>query len=144
MRNTNMIQGHRAGMDVLTIQQRIAKTAGEKPAESFTSLNHYMDLNWMKEAYHRLRNVQRPRSGWHHRCRVWEEPGGQPPRSHRPGEIRSVCGPASKARPHLLRAAPRRSPLRGSLRLATSSLGSKGDGKETRPIGVPTVEDSRA
>ena len=42
-------------MDVLTIQQRIAKTAGEKPAESFTSLNHYLDLNWMKEAYHRLR-----------------------------------------------------------------------------------------
>ena len=42
-------------MNVLTIQQRIAKVAGEQPAARFTSLNHYLDMNWMKAAYHRLR-----------------------------------------------------------------------------------------
>jgi len=105
-------------MDVLTIQQRIAKTAGEKPAESFTSLNHYLDLNWMKEAYHRLRIDSAPGVDG-----VTVTEYGKNLEDNLPDLIdrlksgRYVAPPVRRV--HI----------------------PKGDGKETRPIGVPTVED---
>jgi hypothetical protein len=36
---------------VSTKQERIAKLARENPAMVFTSLNHYLDVEWMEYAY---------------------------------------------------------------------------------------------
>ncbi|HAM50248.1 MAG TPA: hypothetical protein DCP92_05970 [Nitrospiraceae bacterium] len=47
-------------MNVLTKQQRIAELAKQKPEVSFTSLNHYLDVDWLKEAYRRLRKGSAP------------------------------------------------------------------------------------
>src|ERR1700693_2048213 len=38
-------------MEVSTKQLQIAELAEARPKESFTSLNHYLDMDWMKEAY---------------------------------------------------------------------------------------------
>lgn len=108
-------------MDVLTKQQRIAKTAGEKPAESFTSLNHYLDLNWLKEAYHRLR---RDSAAGVDGITVTEYG------KNLEDNLRDLIDRIKSGR----YVAP---PVR---RVHIP----KGDGNETRPIGVPTVEDSRA
>ena len=42
-------------MKVSTKQQRIAELAKRSPEVSFTSLNHYLDLEWLEAAYRRLR-----------------------------------------------------------------------------------------
>ena len=41
--------------NVLTKQQRIAELAQRSPDFAFFSLAHYIDLHWLKEAYHRTR-----------------------------------------------------------------------------------------
>lgn len=40
---------------ISTKQQRIASLAKQMPNESLRNLSHYVDLEWMKEAYHRTR-----------------------------------------------------------------------------------------
>ena len=40
---------------VFTVQQRIAQVARERPYEVFTSLNHYLDVEWLKAAYERVK-----------------------------------------------------------------------------------------
>jgi RNA-directed DNA polymerase len=40
---------------VSTRQQRIAELARQAPQMAFTSLNHYIDREWLKEAYRRTR-----------------------------------------------------------------------------------------
>ena len=40
---------------VLTVQQRIAMLAQRSPDFAFFSLAHYIDLQWLEEAYHRTR-----------------------------------------------------------------------------------------
>jgi len=40
---------------VLTKQQRIAELAKQSPAMAFTSLAYHMDVEWLREAYHRTR-----------------------------------------------------------------------------------------
>jgi RNA-directed DNA polymerase len=40
---------------VSTKQERIAKLAAENPAMAFTSLNHYLDADWLRYAYERTR-----------------------------------------------------------------------------------------
>ena len=47
-------------MNVSTKQQRIAELATQRPEVSFTSLNHYLDADWLGEAYHRLRKDSAP------------------------------------------------------------------------------------
>ena len=47
-------------MNVLTKQQRIAELAKQQPEVSFTSLNHYLDVDWLREAYRRLRQASAP------------------------------------------------------------------------------------
>ena len=42
-------------MNVSTKQQRIAELAKQQPEMSFTSLNPYLDVDWLREAYRRLR-----------------------------------------------------------------------------------------
>lgn len=46
--------------EVSTVQQRIAQVARERPAEVFTSLNHYLDVEWLKEAYYRVKPASAP------------------------------------------------------------------------------------
>ena len=45
---------------VSTKQQRIAELAKQAPHMGFTSLNHYLDLDWLKEAYQRIRKDAAP------------------------------------------------------------------------------------
>ena len=40
---------------VSTRQQQIAKLAKQSPQMGFTSLNHHLDLPWLREAYRRMR-----------------------------------------------------------------------------------------
>src|SRR6202162_2134853 len=47
-------------MEVSTKQLQIAELAATRPEESFTSLNHYLDMDWMKEAYRRTRRESAP------------------------------------------------------------------------------------
>jgi RNA-directed DNA polymerase len=47
-------------MNVSTKQQRIAALAQQQPEVSFTSLNHYLDVDWLREAYRRLRKESAP------------------------------------------------------------------------------------
>jgi RNA-directed DNA polymerase len=47
-------------MNVSTKQQRIAELAKQRPEMSFTSLNHYLDVDWLREAYRRLRKDSAP------------------------------------------------------------------------------------
>jgi group II intron reverse transcriptase/maturase len=47
-------------MDVCTKQQRLAELAKQSPQMAFTSLNHHLDLDWMREAYRRTRKDSAP------------------------------------------------------------------------------------
>jgi len=47
-------------MEVLTKQLQIAELAAARPEVSFTSLNHYLDMDWMKDAYRRTRRESAP------------------------------------------------------------------------------------
>jgi RNA-directed DNA polymerase len=47
-------------MKVSTKQQRIAMLAKQSPGMSFTSLNHYLDKEWLTEAYKKLRKGSSP------------------------------------------------------------------------------------
>ena len=45
---------------VSTRQQRIAELAKQSPQMAFTTLNHYLDLAWLREAFHRTRKDGAP------------------------------------------------------------------------------------
>lgn len=45
---------------VCTVQQRIAELARERPQECFTALNHYLTVDWLKEAYERVNPKSAP------------------------------------------------------------------------------------
>ena len=47
--------GAQEPVDVSTKQQRIAEIARRNPEMSFTSLAHHIDIDWLREAYHRTR-----------------------------------------------------------------------------------------
>jgi len=47
-------------MDVYTKQQRLAALAQQSPPMVFTSLNHYLDMDWLREAYRRTRHDSAP------------------------------------------------------------------------------------
>jgi RNA-directed DNA polymerase len=42
-------------VDVSTKQQRIAELARRSPEMGFTSLGHFIDIDWLTEAYYRTR-----------------------------------------------------------------------------------------
>ena len=54
-----VVEKHKGGslksMDVQTKQQRIAQLAKRHPGEGIKSLNHYIDVEWLHEAYRRTR-----------------------------------------------------------------------------------------
>jgi group II intron reverse transcriptase/maturase len=47
-------------MDVCTRQQRLAELARQSPQMAFTSLNHHLDLEWLREAHRRTRKDSAP------------------------------------------------------------------------------------
>src|ERR1700726_2688685 len=100
-------------MEVSTKQLQIAELAATRPEESFTSLNHYLDMDWMKEAYRRTRRESAPGVDE----QTMEEYGKE-----LESNLQELIGLAKSGRYQ----AP---PVR---RVHIP----KGDGKETRPIGI--------
>jgi RNA-directed DNA polymerase len=104
--------------EVYTIQQRIAQVARERPQEVFTSLNHYLDAEWLKAAYERVKPDSSPGIDG----QSWAEYGKDLEKNllsllNRVKSGSYVAPPVKRV--HI----------------------PKGDGKETRPIGMPTIED---
>ena len=105
-------------MNVSTKHQRIAELAKREPKISFTSLNHYLDLDWLREAYRRL------------------------PKDRAPGydgqTVRDYGKELEERLPSLLERAKTGRYVAPPVQRAHVP---KGRGKETRPIGMPTTED---
>ncbi len=53
-------RGTQRPMNVSTKQQRRAELAKQQPEMRFTSLNHSLDVDWLREAYRRLRQASAP------------------------------------------------------------------------------------
>ena len=49
-------------MNVSTKQRRIAELAKQSPGMSFHSLSHHMDVDWLREAYGKLKKSSSPGS----------------------------------------------------------------------------------
>ena len=101
-----------------TVQQRIAELARERPNECFTALNHYLTVDWLKAAFERVK----PDGAAGVDGQSWSEYGQNLEENLRSLLERVKSGsyfaPPVK-RVHI----------------------PKGDGKETRGIGMPTIED---
>jgi group II intron reverse transcriptase/maturase len=104
--------------NVLTVQQRIAELAREHPEECFTALNHYLTVDWLREAYYRVN----PLSAEGVDGQNWHDYG-----MHLEQNLKGLLDRAKSGR----YVAP---PVK---RVHIP----KGDGKETRGIGMPTMED---
>jgi RNA-directed DNA polymerase len=105
-------------MNVSTKQQRIAELAKQQPEMSFTSLNHYLDVDWPREAYLRLRKDSAP--GY----------DGQTVADYGKDLETNLQSLLNGAKSGTYFAPPVR-------RVHIS----KGTGNETRPIGIPATED---
>ena len=110
---------HRNPDNVSTKQERIATLARQSPQMGFTSLAYLMDLQWLLEAYHRTRkNGATGVDG-----QTWHEYG-----RNLESNLRSLLDRAKSGR----YTAP---PVR---RVHIPKAGSS---TQTRPIGIPTLED---
>src|SRR5918994_102708 len=105
-------------MNVSTKQQRIAELAKQRPEMSFTSLNHYLDVDWLREAYRRLRKDSAP--------------------GHDGRTVADYGQDLESNLQSLLNRAKSGSYVAPPVRRVHIP---KGTGKETRPIGIPTTED---
>jgi len=103
---------------VFTKQQRIAELAKQNPTMAFTSLNHYLDVAWLREAFHHTRKDGAPGVDG----QTWAEYGEN--------LEANLCSLLDRAKSGTYRAPPVR-------RVHIP----KGTGNETRPIGIPTLED---
>ena len=103
---------------VSTKRQRIAKQAREAPTMSFTTLAHYIDLDWLREAYRLTR-----KSG-----AVGTD--GQSAADYAKDLESNLQSLLNRAKSGTFKAPPVR-------RVHIP----KGKGGETRPIGIPTFED---
>jgi len=103
---------------VCTVQQRIAELARERPQECFTALNHYLSVDWLEAAYERVK----PNSAPGVDGQSWSDYG-----KHLTENLRGLLDRAKSGQYF----AP---PVK---RVHIP----KGDGKETRGIGMPTIED---
>ena len=113
MRETSNFQS------VSTRQRRIAELARQSPQMSFTSLNHYLDVPWLLKAFHATREDGAPGVDgvtWIEYARDIES------------NLKSLL---DRAKSGTYRAPPVR---RVHIPKGTS-------GTETRPIGIPTLED---
>jgi RNA-directed DNA polymerase len=103
---------------VCTKQQRIAELAQQAPPLGFTSLNHYLDLTWLGEAYQRTRTDG---------AVGVDGQTGEDYGRHLRANLESLL---DRAKSGTYRAPPVR-------RVHIP----KGTGGDTRPIGIPTLED---
>src|ERR1035437_1294112 len=99
---------------VFTIQQRIAQVARERPQEVFTSLNRYLDVEWLTAAYERVKPDSAPGIDG----QSWADYGRDLGKTLRSLLDRVKSG--SYVAPPVKRVQI-----------------PKGDGQETRPIGMP-------
>jgi RNA-directed DNA polymerase len=105
-------------MHVSTKQQRIAELAKQRPEVSFTSLNHYLDVDWLREAYRRLRQDSAP------------------------GYDRQTVADYGKDLEANLQSLLDRAKSGTYFAPPVRRVHiPKGTGKATRPIGIPTTED---
>lgn len=103
---------------ISTKQQRIAKTAREMPGMALTTLAHHIDMAWLKRAYELTRKDGA--SGI----------DGQTAKQYAENLEQNLQSLLDRAKSGTYRApAVRRVHI------------PKGDGRETRPIGIPTFED---
>lgn len=105
-------------MKVSTKQQRIAELAKQSPEMSLTSLNHYLDLDWLEEAYRRLRKESAPGVD------------GQTVKDYGEALEANLQSLLDRAKSGRYFAPP-----------VQRVYLPKESGKEYRPIGVPTTED---
>lgn len=103
---------------VLTKQQRIANMAERSPSMSFTSLAYLMDIEWLKTAFYRTRRDGAPGVD------------GQTAREYEEQLEDNLQSLLDRVQSGAYRAPPVR-------RVQIP----KGTGSETRPIGIPTLED---
>jgi RNA-directed DNA polymerase len=103
---------------VFTQQQRIAELARQSPPMGFTSLNHHLDLVWLGTAYQRTRKDGAPGVD------------GQTADDYGLTLRDNLESLLERAKSGTYRAPPVR-----RVRIP------KGTGNETRPIGIPTLED---
>src|SRR6266513_6094491 len=121
-RRTDSLEGKmtetQGSQDISTKLERIAKLAKEKPGVSLLTLAHHIDVEWLREAYRRTR-----KDG----ARGVDGQGAEQFAEQLEDNLRSLLDRAKSGR---YRAPPVR-------RVHIP----KGDGRQTRPIGVPTFED---
>jgi group II intron reverse transcriptase/maturase len=103
---------------VSTKQQRVAKLARDAPGMAFNTLAHHMDLAWMREAYRRTRKDGATGVD------------GQSAEQYAERLEENLQGLLERAKAGTYRAPPVK-------RVHVP----KGDGSQTRPIGIPTFED---
>ena len=106
-------------MSVFTKQQRIAELAKRSPSMGFTSLAYLMDMDWLREAFHRTRKDGAPGVDG----QTWTEYA-----KNLEANLQSLL---DRAKSGSYRATPVR-------RVHIPKAGST---TETRPIGIPTLED---
>jgi group II intron reverse transcriptase/maturase len=107
-----------SSQDISTKLERIAKLAKGRPGVSLTTLAHHIDVDWLREAYRRTRKEG---------ARGVDGQSAESYAEHLEGNLQSLLDRAKTGR---YRAPPvRRAHI------------PKGDGTETRPIGIPTFED---
>lgn len=104
---------------VCTKQQRIAELAKQAPQMGFTSLNHYLDLRWLAEAYDRTRKDGAPGVD------------GQTADDYALNLRANLESLLDRAKSGTYRAPPVR-----RVRIPKG-----GGSNETRPLGIPTLED---
>jgi group II intron reverse transcriptase/maturase len=110
---------HRSPDIVSTKQERIATLAKQSPQMSFTSLAYLMDLPWLLQAYHRTRkNGATGVDG-----QTWHEYG-----ENLEANLQSLLDRAKSGR---YRAPP----------VKRVHIPKAGSPNQTRPIGIPTLED---
>jgi len=104
--------------DVYTKRRRIAWLARQSPEMGFTSLNHLIDIDWLREAYRLTRKSGAPGVD------------GQTAEEYEKNLEANLQDLLQRAKSGTYRAPP---VLRKHI--------PKGTGTETRPIGIPTFED---
>jgi RNA-directed DNA polymerase len=107
-----------SSQSVSTKQRQIANLAEQYREQGLKTLGHYLDQEWLKEAYGRLRRDSAPGVDGKSVAEYGEQ---------LEANLERLIGLAKSG--HYVAPAVKR------VRIP------KGDGKETRPIGIPTVED---
>jgi group II intron reverse transcriptase/maturase len=107
-----------SSVEVLTRQWRIAEIAKQNPQRSLNSIHHHLDMDWLRVAYGRLQKDKAP--GY----------DGQTVQNYGEDLDRRLEELLARVKVGHYKAPPVK-------RVHIP----KGDGKETRPIGIPTTED---